>query len=197
MADARESPGALAVFKAADLNGMCPGWTGHLGHFPGMIRAPQSILAQDELLWAGHPVAMVVARSRAQAEDACELSALELYELAPASSVEAALDPQIAPAISTLESNLCYRNELKTDGVAGAFARAALIVEGEYQFGRHTAVTTEPRAIVGEFDPSTGQLDVHHGTQTPFQFQDIYARQFGLPDNKVRVISPDAAIASA
>ncbi len=191
VADARESPGVVAVFTAADLNGMCPGWTSHLGHFPGMVSAPQNILAQDEVLWAGHPVAMVVAHSRAQAEDACELIALEIDELEPVAGIGAALDPQVAPAVSGLESNLCYRNELKTDGVAEAFARAALIVEGEYRFGRHTAVTMEPRAIVADFDPSTGQLDVHHGTQTPFQFQDIYARQFGIPDNRVRVISPD------
>src|SRR5690606_38985215 len=39
--------------------------------------------------------------------------------------------------------------------------------------------------------PASGKLTVHHGTQTPFQFQDIYARHFGLPDNKVRVVAPD------
>ncbi|WP_119259264.1 xanthine dehydrogenase family protein molybdopterin-binding subunit [Shinella zoogloeoides] len=188
---ARSAPGVLAVFTAADLNPLCESWTSNLGHFAGMVSAPQNILAEEEVLWAGHPVAMVVAKSRAEAEDACELILLELDEFDPVCGVEAALDPAVGPATSSLKSNICYRNELKTDNVEVAFANAALIVEGEYSFGRHTAVTLEPRAIVADYNPATGQLTVHQGTQTPYQFQDIYSRHFGLPDHKVRVIAPD------
>lgn len=189
--EARAAPGVVAVFTAADLNRRCESWTSHLGHFAGMTSAPQNILAEEEVLWAGHPVAMVVARSRAEAEDACERIGLDIDELDPVSGVETALDPDGPTAVRSLASNLCFTNELKTDGVDAAFAEAAQIVEGTYDFGRHTAVTLEPRAAVADYNPATGQLTVYHGTQTPFQFQDIYARQFGLPDNKVRVIAPD------
>ncbi len=188
---ARTAPGVIAVFTAADLNTRCESWTSHLGHFAGMVSTPQNILAEEEVLWVGHPVAMVVARTRAEAEDACEFIMLELDDLPPVCGVEAALDPDMPAAVSSLSGNLCFRNELKTDGVEDAFAGAALVVEGEYTFGRHTAVTLEPRAVVADYNPATGQLTVHHGTQTPYQFQDIYARQFGLADNKVRVIAPD------
>lgn len=188
---ARSAPGVVAVFTAADLNPLCASWTSNLDHFAGMVSTPQNILAEDETLWAGHPVAMVLARSRAEAEDALEYIELELDELPPVCGVEAALDPGTAPAAPGLASNLCYRNELRTDRVEAAFASAALVVQADYAFGRHTAVTLEPRAIVADFDPASGQLTVHHGTQTPFQFQDIYARHFGLPDHKVRVVSPD------
>lgn len=189
--EAREAPGVLAVFTAADLNSRCLSWTSNLGHFAGMVSTPQNILAEEEVLWAGHPVAMVVARSRAEAEDACERILLEIDELDPVAGVDMALDPQSPTAASGLASNLCFRTELKTDAIAEAFECAALIVEGEYRFGRHTAVTLEPRAVVADYNPATGQLTVWHGTQTPFQFQDIYARHFGLPDHKVRVIAPD------
>lgn len=189
--DALEAPGVLAVFTAADLNSRCLSWTSNLDHFPGMVSTPQNILAEEEVLWAGHPVAMVVARSRAEAEDACERILLEIDELDPVAGVDMALDPKSPAAATGLASNLCFRTELKTDAFAAAFESAALIVDGEYSFGRHTAVTLEPRAAVADFNPATGQLTVWHGTQTPFQFQDIYARHFSLPDHKVRVIAPD------
>ncbi|MBZ4691426.1 MAG: carbon monoxide dehydrogenase [Cereibacter sp.] len=189
--EARTAPGVVAVFTAAELNARCKSWTSGLGHFAGMVSVPQNILAEREVLWAGHPVAMVVARSRAEAEDACERILLDLDELEPVSGVDVVLLPGAPLAAEGLESNLCFRTELKTEGVAQAFARAAHVVEGDYAFGRHTPVTLEPRAVVADYTPSSGQLTVHHGTQTPYQFQDIYARQFGLPDHKVRVIAPD------
>lgn len=189
--DARTAPGVVAVYTAVDLNPLCESWTSNLDHFAGMISTPQNILAEEDVLWTGHPVAMILARSRAEAEDALERIELDLEELEPVCGVEPALDPHIAPAASGLQHNICYRNELATDGVKAAFAAAALVVEEAYTFGRHTAVTLEPRAIVADFNPSIGQLTVHHGTQTPFQFQDIYARHFGLPDHKVRVVTPD------
>ncbi|KAA0972187.1 xanthine dehydrogenase family protein molybdopterin-binding subunit [Aureimonas fodinaquatilis] len=190
-ADALAMPGVVAVYTAADLNPKCQPWTSHLDHFAGMVSAPQNILAEGEVLWAGHPVAMVVAHSRAEAEDACEVILFDLEEMPPVCGVEAAMDPQTAPAAPGLENNICFRNTLKTAGFDAAFARASHVVEGTYASGRHTAVTLEPRAIVADYDPAARQLTVHHGTQTPFQFQDIYARHFGLPDNKVRVIAPD------
>ncbi len=61
---ARTAPGVIAVFTAADLNTRCESWISHLGHFAGMVSTPQNILAEEEVLWVGHPVAMVVARTR-------------------------------------------------------------------------------------------------------------------------------------
>ncbi len=71
------------------------------------------------------------------------------------------------------------------------FANAAHIVEDEFHFGRHTAVTMEPRAIVADYDANEPRLTVHHATQTPFQFQDLYSRHYGIPEACVRVIAPD------
>lgn len=189
--EALAAPGVLRVFTAADLNPLCQPWTSNLDHFAGMVSTPQNILAENEVVWAGHPVAMVLARSRAEAEDACERIWLDLEELPAVAGIVEALTPAGPLAAPELTSNLCFRTRIATDGVDATFARAALVVEGEYRSGRHTAVTLEPRAIVADFNPASGKLTVHHGTQTPFQFQDIYARHFGLPDNKVRVVAPD------
>src|SRR5438552_624755 len=88
-------------------------------------------------------------------------------------------------------NNVCFRSQLDNGSVDDAFAHAAHVVEEEFCFGRHTAVTLEPRAIVAEYDPAAGALTVHHATQTPYQFQDLYSRHYGIPEASVRVIATD------
>lgn len=188
---AAQAPGVLRVFTAADLNPLCQPWTGTLDHFAPMVSTPQNILAEKDVLWAGHPVAMILARSRAEAEDACELVLLDIEDLPASVDGHAALEAGAPMAVDGLDSNLCFQTVLETEAVDDAFASAAHVVEGEFIFGRHTAVTLEPRAIIADFDPSCGQLTVHHGTQTPYQFQDVYARHFGISEGKVRVVAPD------
>ncbi|WP_425087065.1 xanthine dehydrogenase family protein molybdopterin-binding subunit [Stappia sp.] len=189
--DAEQSPGVVRMFTARDLNPSCKPWTGTLDHFASMVSAPQNILAEEEVLWAGHPVAMVLARTRAEAEDACELVMLDIEEGEACVDGHAALSGDASRAAPGLDSNLCFQTVLETLSVDAAFAGAAHVVEGDFTFGRHTAVTLEPRSVVADFDAASEQLTVHHGTQTPYQFQDIYARHFGLSESRVRVIAPD------
>lgn len=188
---AEAAPGVVRVFTADTLNDKCEPWIGTLDHFANMQSTPQNILAEHEVLWVGHPVAMIVAHSRAEAEDACEFVMLDIEDEEPVVDGDAALAEGAPLAAEGSASNLCFRTVLKTDNFEDAFDGAAHIVEGNFSFGRHTAVTLEPRAIVADFDRSTGQLNVHQGTQTPYQFQDVYARHFGLPEGKVRVMAPD------
>lgn len=189
--DAARSPGVVRVFTAETLNGKCEPWVGTLDHFANMQSSAQNMLADREVLWVGHPVVMIIAHSRAEAEDACELVMMEIEDDMAVVDGDAALIEGSPMASSGITSNMCFQTVLETPAVDDAFARAAHVVEGSFTFGRHTAVTLEPRAIVADFDPSTGQLNVHHATQTPYQFQDVYARHFGLSEGKVRVIAPD------
>jgi aerobic carbon-monoxide dehydrogenase large subunit len=184
-------PGVARVFTAETLNPLCKPWVGTLDHFAGMHSAPQNLLAEGEVLWVGHPVVMILAQSRAVAEDACDLVVVEIDDAPAVTDATMALAEGAPRAVDGIESNICYQTELKTEGLAAAFADATHVVEGDFIFGRHTAVTLEPRAVVADFDSSNGQLTVHHGTQTPYQFQDVYARHFGLAEGKVRVIAPD------
>ncbi len=188
---AEEAPGVLRVFTARDLNSLCEPWSGRLDHFEPMVSPPQNVLADQHVHWAGHPVAMVLARTRAEAEDACELVMLDIEDELPSVDGQTALQADAPKAVDALDSNLCFQTVLETDAVDDCFSAATHIVEGEFTFGRHTAVTLEPRAIVADYDPSCGQLTVHHATQTPYQFQDVYARHFGLPEGRVRVVAPD------
>ena len=83
IAAAKRAPGVAAVFTAADINPRCEPFVGVALHRPGHRSAPQHLLAAERAVWQGQPVAMVVAESRAEAEDAAELVAIE-WEPLPA-----------------------------------------------------------------------------------------------------------------
>lgn len=189
--EAEQSPGVVRILTAAELNARCKPWVGTLDHFAGMQSPQMNILAEEEVLWTGQPVAMIIAKSRAEAEDAADLVMVDIEDSEPVTDGAAALQDGAPLANSSARDNLCYEALLETPAVNEAFADAAHVVEASFTFGRHTAVTLEPRAVIADFDPSSGALTVHHGTQTPYQFQDVYARHFGLPEGKVRVIAPD------
>ncbi len=184
-------PGVALVATGEDLARLCKPWVGTLDHFKGMKSSPQLPLAVGKVVWSGQAVVAVVARTRAEAEDAAELVAIDYDELAPVTDIDAALAPD-APAINPdLGDNLAFRSAVSSGDIEDAFARAHAVVVEEFIFGRHTAVTLEPRALIADYDPSEGRLTVYHATQTPYQFQDIYARHYGIHESRVRVIAPD------
>ncbi|PTM42969.1 xanthine dehydrogenase family protein molybdopterin-binding subunit [Bosea sp. 124] len=189
--EARAMPGVRLVATGVDLARICTPWTGTLDHFKGMKSTEQLPLPVAEVLWSGQAVVAIVAETRAQAEDAAEAIVVEFEELPVVVDVDAAREPGSDRAASTIADNLCFHSRLDTGGIDAIFAGAAHVVEEEFRFGRHTAVTLEPRAIVADYDRSEGKLTVHHATQTPYQFQDLYARHYGIPEAGVRVIAPD------
>ena len=184
-------PGVKLVATGKDLARLCTPWVGTMEHFKGMKSPPQLPLPVDKVVWSGQAVVAVVADTRALAEDAAEAVHVEFEELPAVVDIDAAREPG-SPVISPeLGNNLCFHGKIDTGGVDDVFASAAHIVEEEFRFGRHTAVTMEPRAIIADYDASEPRLTVHHATQTPYQFQDIYSRHYGIPESRVRVIAPD------
>ncbi|WP_339031643.1 xanthine dehydrogenase family protein molybdopterin-binding subunit [Bradyrhizobium symbiodeficiens] len=188
---ARAIEGVHLVATGTDLAKICTPWTGTLDHFKGMTSAPQWPLPLDRVVWAGQAVVAVVAESRAIAEDALELIEVDYDDLPVVVDLDVAREaggPLVNPGSV---NNTCFRSQLDNGTVDDAFAHAAHVVEEEFTFGRHTAVTLEPRAIVADYDPAAGMLTVHHGTQTPYQFQDLYSRHYNIPEARVRVIASD------
>ena len=70
----RSAPGVIAAFSGADLAKICKPWQTRLALVPGHYSAAQPPMAIDESCWQGEAVAIVVAESRAQAEDSLELA---------------------------------------------------------------------------------------------------------------------------
>ncbi|MDT7952908.1 MAG: xanthine dehydrogenase family protein molybdopterin-binding subunit, partial [Acetobacteraceae bacterium] len=68
--EAAGMPGVLKVLDGAAMQALCTPWVGVLSHLRGLKSAPQHPLAIDRVRWQGEAVAMVIAATRAEAEDA-------------------------------------------------------------------------------------------------------------------------------
>jgi aerobic carbon-monoxide dehydrogenase large subunit len=181
-------PEVLGVFTAADLAPHCAGWRGLLA-WPGMVAGEQTALATGAVRHVGEPVVLVVATSRALAEDAAELVVVDYEERPAVLDPLAALEPGSPLVHEELGTNLCFGAPFGGGDVDAAFAAAHTVVEVGVRTGRHTAVALETRGIVASFDRDERTLTVRVSTQAPQMLQTLYARLLGLPENAVRVIT--------
>src|ERR1700733_114286 len=190
-AEAKKSPGVIAVVTGAELAKVITPWVGVLTHLKGIKSAPQYAIAVERACWQGEAVCAVVARSRAEAEDGCALVAVD-YEVLPAvTDPETALDAKTPVIHPELGDNLTFERVLNAGDADKGFAEADATVETTFVFGRHTGVTNEARAIVADWNPGEARLTVHHGTQAPHMTQNLFAKHLGLEEHQVRVITKD------
>jgi aerobic carbon-monoxide dehydrogenase large subunit len=188
---AKSATGIVAIFTAAEINPKCEPFVGVALHRPGHRSAPQPLMAADRAVWQGQPIAMVVAESRAEAEDASELVAAEWQPLPAVGDQLQAIAPG-APVIHTeLGDNVAFDFSFETGDPAKAFAEADIVIEEELRFERQMAMTLETRGLIADFNPGDGSLTVIHAHQSPFQMQEIFSRHLKIPAHKVRVTAPD------
>ena len=188
---AKKSPGVIAVVTGAELAKVMTPWVGVLTHLKGLKSAPQAPIAVDRACWQGEAVCAVVARTRAEAEDACELVEVSYEELPVVTDPETALDDKSPVIHESLGDNLCFERKLDVGAVDKAFAEADAVVETTFRFGRHTGVTNEPRAIVADWNEGDRRMTVYQGTQAPHMMQDLFAKHLGIAADQVRVLTKD------
>jgi carbon-monoxide dehydrogenase large subunit len=188
---AKKSPGVIAVVTGAELAKVMTPWVGVLTHLKGLKSAPQHPIAVDRACWAGEAVCAVVARTRAEAEDGCELVEIDYEPLPALTDAEAAADPATPPLHKELGDNICFERTLDVGKVDEAFAASDAVVETTFVFGRHTGVTNEPRSTVADWNEGEQRLTVYQGTQAPHMMQDLFAKHLGLAHNQVRVLTKD------
>jgi carbon-monoxide dehydrogenase large subunit len=190
-AAARHAPGVAAVFTAADINPKCEPFVAVALHRAGHRSAPQPLMAAERAVWQGQPVAMVIAESRAEAEDAAELVIAEWRPLPAVTDQLHALAPNAPVIHPELGDNLAFDFSFEQGEPAKAFADADIVIEEELRFERQMAMTLETRGLIADFNPSDGSLTVIHAHQSPFQMQEIFSRHLKIPAHKVRVTAPD------
>jgi CO/xanthine dehydrogenase Mo-binding subunit len=201
--EARALPGVVAVLTAADLPIVASG--------KGRLYEP---LAREEVVYAGQPVALVVAETEAQAEDAASLVDVQLEALEPVVDLEAAARPgaprarvveatadegsdiadaHAAVAAAGLEGEELSDNVLGTARLANGDVDAALaasdvVVRGRFQTPWMYQGYLETQTATAWLEPE-GDLVVRSSTQAPFATRDSLAKLFGLPTERVRVRS--------
>jgi carbon-monoxide dehydrogenase large subunit len=188
---AGKAPGVVAVVTGAELAKVMTPWVGVLTHLKGIKSAPQYPIAVERACWQGEAVCAVVAKTRAQAEDACELIDIVYEELPAVTDPETALDAGTPVIHASLGDNLCFERKLDVGEVDKAFASSAAVVEATFVCGRHTGVTTEPRAIIADWNEGEQRLTVYQGTQAPHMMQDLFAKHLSLRHDQVRVLTKD------
>ncbi|MCL4800907.1 MAG: xanthine dehydrogenase family protein molybdopterin-binding subunit [Burkholderiales bacterium] len=190
LAQAARQPGVIACFDGRAVAEYCTPWIAVLGHLKGIKSAPQHPIAIERACWQGEAVAAIVAESRAQGEDALAHVEAEWEELPALTDMRESLAGKyvIHP---DLGDNVCFKRELVTEGFDAAWAKADIVVEESYKFGRHTGVTLEGRAILADYNAADHSLTVYHNTQAPHMMQDIFSRHLGIPEGNVRVVCKD------
>ena len=139
---------------------------------------PHPLLADDEVRYAGQPVAAVLAESRALAEDAAELVEVE-YE-----PLDAVVDPYAA-------TQDLLRWERVGGDVEGAFAAADAVVRGHYSMPRLVAAPMETRGAIAFNDPDEGLLTVWCSAQDTHRQLRNLTHVLDRPPESIRVVVPD------
>ena len=187
----RKAAGVVAAVTGAELAEVITPWVGVLTHLKGIKSAPQHAIAIERACWQGEAVCAVVAKSRAEAEDACALVEVD-YEVLPAvTDPETALDAKTPVIHPELGDNLTFERALNAGDPDRGFAEADAVVETTFVFGRHTGVTNEPRAVVADWNAGEQRLTVYQGTQAPHMTQNLFAKHLALEEHQVRVVTKD------
>jgi aerobic carbon-monoxide dehydrogenase large subunit len=181
--EARAMPGVVGVFAAGDLGGL---------RMPPVEDSPEvfarPLLAVDRVRFVGEPVAVVVARTRAQALDAADAVAVDYEPLAPVVDPEKALEPDAPILFPAHGSNLAIR----VDDVAedpDALEGAEIVVRARFVNQRVAPVPMEPNgalAIVGA-DPGQSSVTLWASVQAPHDTRRVVAQVLGLDPAQVRV----------
>ena len=190
-AAAKKSEGVIAVVTGPELAKVITPWVGVLTHLKGIKSAPQHAIAIDRACWQGEAVCAVVAKTRAQAEDACELVEVAYEELPAVTDPETALDAATPVIHPELGDNLTFERTHVAGEPDKGFAEADEVVEATFLFGRHTGVCNEARAIVADWNPGEQRMTVYQGTQAPHMMQNLFAKHLDLQEQHVRVITKD------
>jgi aerobic carbon-monoxide dehydrogenase large subunit len=194
---AEQAPNVVAVLTGADL-GESQGVNINAWPItPDQVAPTHLPMPSDRVAFAGEIVAVVVARSAAEARDAAELVDVDYEELPAALDLkEAAEDKVLAhPDLGTNKSALWVfdSGEAGTGGnVEDAIDKArtdGIVIEREYRQQRLIPAFMEPRSVV--VDPTGEQLTMWSATQIPHILRFALAATTGVPESKIRVIAPD------
>jgi carbon-monoxide dehydrogenase large subunit len=206
VSDAAALEGVSAVYTAADLDATAgAGVVRPISSLTGAddpetptrvrssLQTPdRPLLASEWVRYTGEPIAVVLAEDRYTATDAVEQIRVQYDRLDAVTHPEDALEAS-APAVhDQISDNLAFDweagNEAATDS---AFDAADRTVEVDIAHQRISPTSMEPRTALAEYDPDSGDLTVHMGTQGPHRVRTLLHEALGLAEEQIQVIAPE------
>jgi aerobic carbon-monoxide dehydrogenase large subunit len=182
-------PKVVAVITGKDLDAQGLAWA------PTLSNDVQAVLAIDKVRFQGQEVAFVVAEDHYAARDALELIDVSYEELPAVTDPRKATEPGAPVIRDDLEGRTDNHifdweagDRASTDAV---FEKADVVVSQDMTYQRVHPAPLETCGAVADFDRVEGRLTLWCTTQAPHAHRTLYALVAGLPEHKIRVISPD------
>jgi CO/xanthine dehydrogenase Mo-binding subunit len=191
---ARQVPGVVAIYTADDLGDY---WQ------PGPLLVPpppiercefhqrtQVPLAKDKVRHLGEPVAVIVAESRYEAEDAKEMVLVDYEMLDAVVDMEAALSEEAPLVHEDLDRNLAAHVIQEKGDYSSIVDQAHLLVSRRMLYDHGAAAAMENRGVVADWDSRAGRMSIWDTTQAPIVIRNGLAAMLGLSESQVRVVAP-------
>jgi CO/xanthine dehydrogenase Mo-binding subunit len=184
---AEKFPGVLAVFTSKDVPVNEYGLI--ISDQPVLCGPGSNKLHADRVRFVGDQVALVIADSEEIAATAAGLIEIEFEDLPIVTDINEAKKPKAVKIHPERDSNIFCHYRIRKGDVDNAFARAEVIIEGDYQTPAQEHAFLQPEAGIGYIDEE-GRITVVVGGQWTHEDQEQIAHSLGLPLEKIRVIYP-------
>src|SRR4051794_15341018 len=186
---ARELPGVVAIFTGADVAKLSP--VPCAASLPGLRVPHHHLLAQDRVYFVGHPIAVVVATDRYIARDAADLVEVDYDVLQAVADPEKAIAPGAPPVHPEWPDNVAFTFHQEGGDVEKAFRDAEVVVKQRITSQRLIPTAMETRGVVAEWRPGERAMTMYSSTQIPHLMRTMVAGILGMPENLLRVITPE------
>jgi aerobic carbon-monoxide dehydrogenase large subunit len=167
----------------------------NLAWMPTLSGDTQAVLATDKVRFQGQEVAAVIAESAYIAKDAVELIDVDYEPLEAITTPQRALEdgaPVIRDEKEGQADNHIYDWEAgDKEATDRAFAEADKVVELDTFYPRCHPAPLECCGCVADVDSATGKATIYMTSQAPHAHRTLFALVAGLPEHKIRIISPD------
>jgi len=189
IAAARSSRGVEAVFTGEDMK--------HYKTPPPMVKYPikvprRDILALERVRYVGQEIALVVARSTAEAQDAAEKIEVELEDLPAVVDAAKALAAGARLLHEDVPGNLAATYEYGDEKrAAEALAGAAQVTRLELESTRVSGTPMEPKACVAAYDAASDSYDVFASSQGLSMMMPNFVAITGVPADRIRLHARD------
>jgi len=182
-------PGVRAIVTAADIPRPIPTIPIRLVPIPEFEPYRQPVIASDKVRYVGEPVAVVIADSRAIAEDALDLVEIEIDPLPPVGGRD--VDAAGALLFEDTDTNVALRYHAVFGAPDQAFAEADYTRKETFQIQRHTAAPMETRGLLAAWNEAGRHLKLYGAAKVPYFNRRALARMMDLPETDIELIEVD------
>ena len=153
----------------------------------------QWVLANEYVRYVGEPIAVVIAESRALAEDGVERVVLNIQPLPAVVDVDDALADTSVVLHKDIGSNCVLDRSYRYGDPESAFRKAASIVEVDIRYPRNSCTPIETGGVVAQWRGADSSYEVTSNFMGPFSLHVVMAAALKVPGTKLRHhVAPDS-----